>query len=173
MAVLRSSSENDPIFSILCEIQATLQSIQQDYAALSAVVETINGRVNILSGVKEVQDAAGLELRPCQPVTVKNPLLSDEANATTSSVHPIATSDFSGNNNRPLASLSLPVPPKPNLSSRIILTTYPSQSGIDPLTMKWGDSDPRRRGPVVVSRSQSTLRRRNGNTRPTMLHGSH
>ena len=79
MPVPRSSAKDDPTFFILCEIRATLQSIQQDYAALSAVVETINGRVNILSGVKEVQDAAGLELRPCQPVTVKTSPLSDES----------------------------------------------------------------------------------------------
>ncbi|KAL8707854.1 MAG: hypothetical protein Q9220_007208 [cf. Caloplaca sp. 1 TL-2023] len=46
-------------------------------------------------------------------------------------------------------------------SSRIILTTYPGQSGIDPIIMNWGHFDPSQRGPVVVSRSHSTVRRRN------------
>lgn len=46
-------------------------------------------------------------------------------------------------------------------TSRIILTTYPKQIGIDPLMMDWGNADPLRRGPVVVSRSQSSIRRRN------------
>ena len=49
-----------------------------------------------------------------------------------------------------------------SLTSRIILTTYPGQSGIDPLPMKWGAADPTERGPVAVSRHTSTVRRRNG-----------
>lgn len=49
-----------------------------------------------------------------------------------------------------------------SLSSRIILTTYPGQAGIDPIAMSWGHYDQMQRGPVVVSRSQSTIKRRNG-----------
>lgn len=40
--------------------------------------------------------------------------------------------------------------------------TYPGQSGINPLPMDWGHKDPQERGPVVVSRTQTTIRRRNG-----------
>ncbi|KAH7007978.1 GTP cyclohydrolase N terminal-domain-containing protein [Ilyonectria destructans] len=47
-------------------------------------------------------------------------------------------------------------------TSRIILTTYPKQIGINPLPMDWGNSDPLKRGPIVVSRAPSTIRRRNG-----------
>ncbi|KAG8532020.1 Uracil-regulated protein 1 [Bacidia gigantensis] len=46
-------------------------------------------------------------------------------------------------------------------SSKIILTTYPGQPGMDPMQMSWGHVDPRQRGPVVVSRGKSTFRRRN------------
>lgn len=46
-------------------------------------------------------------------------------------------------------------------TSRIILTTYPKQIGINPLPMDWGNSDPLKRGPIVVSRAPSTIRRRN------------
>ena len=46
-------------------------------------------------------------------------------------------------------------------ASRIILTTYPKQIGINPLPMDWGNPDPLLRGPVAVSRSTSTIRRRN------------
>jgi hypothetical protein len=82
------------------------------------------------------------------------------------------------------ASLSAPAPASPGqrsaLTSRIILTlasthslsniclysnkfrTYPKQIGINPLPMKWGNFDPLKRGPVVVSRSPNTIRRRNG-----------
>ncbi|KAL7943023.1 GTP cyclohydrolase [Trichoderma barbatum] len=47
-------------------------------------------------------------------------------------------------------------------TSRIVLTTYPKQIGIDPFQMDWGNPDPLQRGPVVVSRAASTIRRRNG-----------
>jgi hypothetical protein len=40
--------------------------------------------------------------------------------------------------------------------------TYPGQSGINPLPMDWGNKDPQERGPVVVSRGATTIRRRNG-----------
>jgi len=40
--------------------------------------------------------------------------------------------------------------------------TYPKQIGINPLPLHWGHPDPSKRGPVVVSRLASTIRRRNG-----------
>ncbi|GAB7349925.1 hypothetical protein MBLNU459_g0626t3 [Dothideomycetes sp. NU459] len=46
-------------------------------------------------------------------------------------------------------------------SSRIILTTYPGQSVVDPVPLKWGAADPQERGPVLVSRSGETLKKRN------------
>lgn len=51
-------------------------------------------------------------------------------------------------------------------------STYPGQSGINPLPMDWGNKDPQERGPVVVSRTQSTLRRRNGEDSFTLFHNS-
>lgn len=50
---------------------------------------------------------------------------------------------------------------KSGFTSRIVLTTYPKQIGIDPIPLQWGNADPERRGPVVVSRLPSTIRRRN------------
>lgn len=41
------------------------------------------------------------------------------------------------------------------------MTTYPGQSVVDPLPLKWGEADPQERGPVLVSRSGETLKRRN------------
>ncbi|KAJ2798137.1 Uracil-regulated protein 1, partial [Coemansia helicoidea] len=46
-------------------------------------------------------------------------------------------------------------------TSRVVLTTYPSQLGIDPVPLKWGGKTAAERGPVVVSRQQDTLGRRN------------
>jgi len=45
--------------------------------------------------------------------------------------------------------------------SRIILTTYPGQSVVDPIPLNWGEADPVARGPVLVSRSGDTLKKRN------------
>ncbi|KAJ5675016.1 uncharacterized protein N7477_004950 [Penicillium maclennaniae] len=44
---------------------------------------------------------------------------------------------------------------------RIILTTYPGQSVVDPIPLDWGNADPEERGPVLVSRESKTLARRN------------
>lgn len=44
----------------------------------------------------------------------------------------------------------------------IIYRTYPKQIGIKPISMKWGAPDAVERGPIVVSRYSSTIRRRNG-----------
>ncbi|KAJ2747597.1 Uracil-regulated protein 1 [Coemansia sp. BCRC 34301] len=46
-------------------------------------------------------------------------------------------------------------------NSRVVLTTYPSQLGIDPIPMRWGAATAAERGPVVVSRSQDTFGKRN------------
>lgn len=45
--------------------------------------------------------------------------------------------------------------------SRIVLTTYPGQVGIDPVPLKWIARNAEERGPVVVSRHPSTLKKRN------------
>ncbi|OQD73943.1 hypothetical protein PENDEC_c013G05132 [Penicillium decumbens] len=44
---------------------------------------------------------------------------------------------------------------------RIILTTYPGQSVVDPIPLDWGNGDPEKRGPVLVSRESKTITRRN------------
>ncbi|PWY75099.1 aldolase [Aspergillus heteromorphus CBS 117.55] len=46
-------------------------------------------------------------------------------------------------------------------SKHIVLTTYPGQSGIDPVPLEWGAGDAKSRGPVIVSRSPALLKRRN------------
>lgn len=41
------------------------------------------------------------------------------------------------------------------------MTTYPGQSGIDPVPLVWGAPDAKSRGPVIVTRSAGMLKRRN------------
>ncbi|KAL4894424.1 GTP cyclohydrolase N terminal-domain-containing protein [Aspergillus ambiguus] len=54
-----------------------------------------------------------------------------------------------------------PTSPTSRYSKHIVLTTYPGQSGIDPVPLHWGAADAKSRGPVVVSRSGPLLKRRN------------
>ncbi|KAB8079382.1 GTP cyclohydrolase N terminal-domain-containing protein [Aspergillus leporis] len=51
--------------------------------------------------------------------------------------------------------------PESSYSTHIVLTTYPGQSGIDPVPLRWGAPDAKSRGPVVVSRNGPLLKRRN------------
>lgn len=41
------------------------------------------------------------------------------------------------------------------------LTTYPGQSGVDPVPLEWGAKDAKTRGPIIVSRNGNMLKRRN------------
>ncbi|KAG6018026.1 hypothetical protein E4U54_007434 [Claviceps lovelessii] len=124
-----------------------LSHIQQSQTQLLASVETLAERVNALESIIAPQAPAGVNLpdfaAPCAISTsdVIHENSKDSKTAVVSADHvPVSRS---------------------NLTSRIVLTTYPKQTGIEPIAMHWGDPDPRKRGPVVVSRSPSTIRRRN------------
>jgi hypothetical protein len=54
-----------------------------------------------------------------------------------------------------------PEPKKELYPSRVILTTYPGQTGIKPVDMDWGAEDPQKRGPVVASRHPDSIKQRN------------
>ncbi|KAI4154006.1 MAG: hypothetical protein LQ340_001947 [Diploschistes diacapsis] len=147
--------------TVLQRIQETLSDIQKDYKSLSASVEGINGRVNALVGVGEIRDVAASSpeadeaiLHADKPTTGLSPKTivphletpsTNEQHVESCQATPGATSAA-----------------RSSLISRIILTTYPRQAGIEPLPMDWGHQDPTIRGPVVVSRNTSTVRRRNG-----------
>ncbi|OAA56988.1 GTP cyclohydrolase [Niveomyces insectorum RCEF 264] len=81
---------------------------------------------------------------------------TDAADATSTSETPVEPAE------QPvIGSPSPSAGSKSMFSSRIVLTTYPKQIGINPFPMNWGAKDPLERGPVVVSRAASTIRRRN------------
>ena len=154
-----ASEDATPLTSsldVLKEIHATLQKMQQDYRQLSAAVEAVEGKVNLITGINQIQDAVnqhessgGVKRVHTHQAAYDAPLIGTPA----SSLLGLAPAE------RPQNAVS---GKKPSPSTRIILTTYPSQAGIDPLEMNWGHQNPRERGPVVVSRSHSTVRRRNG-----------
>lgn len=133
--------------ALLEQILGSLAIIQNDNKALSAAVNAINGRVNALADVKELKDA----VKPTGPTPSAAPLVSPSADEQA-----------------PPSEVAAPAKKSSSTTSRIILTTYPGQSGIDPLVMNWGEKDPDKRGPIVVGRGSTTVRRRNGTLRAEM-----
>ncbi|KAM0487926.1 hypothetical protein ACHAP7_001744 [Fusarium lateritium] len=121
-----------------------LQEIQRTQALLVNAVESLSGRPI---------DEAGGDI-------AKNTILDsrgDDNEGETPSVEaPVASGDK-------LKAPSLPSSDQrqQGFTSRIILTTYPKQIGINPLPMDWGNPEPAKRGPIVVSRASTTIRRRN------------
>ncbi|KAL2068358.1 hypothetical protein VTL71DRAFT_16456, partial [Oculimacula yallundae] len=158
---------------LLKEVLEAVKALTINQTLLTSQVDAISGRVNVLAGMKEVRDVAEAES-------------SSSASDSRSSVKKIESQSLSSGD--PSSDDVVPESPslpatqlegvagpsspttaleharKPSIAggtSRIILTTYPGQSGINPLPMDWGHKDPQERGPVVVSRTQTTIRRRN------------
>ena len=146
--------------TLLHQMHATLKIMQQDLKQLATVMENINGRVNILSGVKQVREEAGDHNHSAKAAVYSESITYDRSGFD-SKITSQSNPDLDKTKNIPRAS-DMRATPRSNTSSRIILTTYPGQSGIDPFMMRWGHKDPMQRGPVVVARTQSTIRRRNG-----------
>lgn len=144
--------------ALLQQILSRLDSLQVENKGLASAVDAITGQVNALAGVKAVRDAAKDE----DTKSAKQILSSTAENLDTTSVETDGPAPPSPTDEVALPPTS-PTPRKaaPAVTSRIILTTYPGQSGIDPIVMNWGEKDPAKRGPVVVSRAGSTIRRRN------------
>ncbi|KMU82945.1 GTP cyclohydrolase [Coccidioides immitis H538.4] len=127
------------------EILATLKSIQHDHLKLSSAVDAIGARVDRLA----VGDEPKTPVEQPKDTTLRLPT-SIPATPTQPSKPSVSSDDVSAKDSK-----------RQTTTSRIILTTYPGQSGIDPVPMDWGNKDLLRRGPVVVSRHQNTVRRRN------------
>lgn len=126
-----ASESTDLNASLLQEIVSTLKSLKSETTQLGTAVEAINARVNTLAGVKQASDGLAYDARRSSSVSGTEEPAPPRRESVSSKV------------------------------SKIILTTYPGQAGIDPLPMKWGAADPHERGPVVVGRGPSTFRRRN------------
>lgn len=162
MSPMDSASQDDCL-DLLKQMQASLQSMKSDFQRLSASVESIEGRVNVLSSVKQMDDVTRKRSLPdkvhssspsvAAAIEREGPTFAEPLSRPSSSGS--GQGEASGRRGSPIGHSS------GALSSKIILTTYPSQSGIEPMPMTWGHKDPVQRGPVVVSRGKSTVRRRN------------
>ena len=111
--------------AMLQEILSSVRSLKQEHSQLSASVDAINGRVNTLAGIKQIQDGVAHDETlpsPKKPAadTVATPNDTDETQATSPPPERRASTTAS--------------------SSKIILTSYPGQAGVDPIPLKWGKS---------------------------------
>jgi hypothetical protein len=150
------------------KIQTTLQSVQTQCGHLDAAVAGLAQRITtLLAESKNIPNVADSFSQPLNGTYSGTP--SDDkphsnyvdSEASSSSPRETAGVDLLGHA-RTKNETSVGRSPGIGGQSRIILTTYPGQSGIHPVPMNWGHVEPSQRGPVVVSRNPSTIRRRNG-----------
>lgn len=146
MSAMASSSLED---GVLPHILSALKQLQLDNAALKAAIDAIGVKVDTTGVVQNSRASQNMESTQISRAPNESPSTPPP---TTSRAEPRQSGETSSSTSR-----------RPSIfSSRIILTTYPGQSGIDPVPLAWGEQDPAARGPVVVARQQNTIRRRNG-----------
>ncbi|GAB1314314.1 Uracil-regulated protein 1 [Madurella fahalii] len=134
------------------EVKEALKAITQGQTQLLSAVESISQRVGELEKSHDGRRPSTTEADGVGRVTTP---LGAGFTHTPSAVMPAEA----GTRSPPPSSASPDV--KSGFSSRVILTTYPKQIGIKPLPLEWGAEDALKRGPVTVSRSTSTIGRRN------------
>ncbi|OTA61157.1 GTP cyclohydrolase [Hypoxylon sp. EC38] len=134
----------------MADVLEALKSIQESQSRLASEVESVSYRL----------DSLAPSLRaPSPDISRASP--TPFAGVPTSPVQTTLAASESEADKTPPATKEAVQAQKAGFTSRIILTTYPKQIGINPLPLQWGAPDAATRGPVVVSRSSSTIRRRN------------
>ncbi|KAI1491123.1 GTP cyclohydrolase N terminal-domain-containing protein [Biscogniauxia mediterranea] len=122
----------------MAEVLEALKVIQENQGKLAAEVEAISQRLDTVAPTTQDEKALPQSVGTASASSATATGEESTAATTTAAVQ----AQESG------------------FTSRIILTTYPKQIGIKPLPLNWGAPGPER-GPVVVSRSSSTIRKRN------------
>jgi len=141
--------------AVLNQILDGMKALRRENVQLASTVDAINGRVNMLAGIKQLKDEAAKEASNGAP---------DKAEEAKEAESVQTVESVSKQYEQPPSNVDDAPPRRTSVSktSKIILTSYPGQAGVDPLPMDWGHKDPAVRGPVVVSRHPGTIRRRNG-----------
>lgn len=124
---------SDPT-AILQEILSSIRSLKQEQTQLTASVDAINGRVNTLAGIKQVQDGIAHD------ASLPSPELPPGAPHSAGSVSSL--DGLSKDANAEQSESTSPPPgrrPSTTSTSKIILTSYPGQAGVDPIPLKWGE----------------------------------
>ncbi|KAL2753938.1 hypothetical protein ACRALDRAFT_1062918 [Sodiomyces alcalophilus JCM 7366] len=153
------SDSNNPVSNPdnMPELLEALRSIQRTQTDIVAAIESLS---------RQRQGSLPGSMGALTP-SVLAPSLGDRDNGGQPSIPSGFSEQQSPSDEPSLQATATPSSPtqKSGFTSRIILTTYPKQIGINPLPVNWGHADPQIRGPVVVSRLSSTIRRRNGEMR--------
>lgn len=154
-----NSSQDDKANDVLSQIQATLKKIQLDQAQLASNVEAMHTRLEMSNSLNKFPGVAPARFNATASGRDSPSLdalqVAKAANGMPPDGVPQSPTKLARPSTPPQGSR------KASATSRIILTTYPGQSGIDPIPLEWGAADPQKRGPVVVSRHYNTIRRRN------------
>ncbi|KAI1647293.1 GTP cyclohydrolase N terminal-domain-containing protein [Daldinia loculata] len=133
----------------MADVLEALKSIQENQTKLASEVESVSLRLDTLAPSGQVP-SLGIN-RVSTPLAV----------APTSPIRTTLAAGEADSGNTSPTTKEASQAQKSGFTSRIILTTYPKQIGINPLPLQWGAPDAVSRGPVVVSRSSSTIRKRN------------
>jgi GTP cyclohydrolase N terminal len=152
-------ASNESVLGILQELRSHIGTLAEDNAVLRKEMHDMKAAVTAsapTSGTPTPHhvNQAGLTSEPAQKSASEPavPTLSrHDVPAEKSAAHLVAVDA------RPRSGSGNWAPTK-----KIVLQTYPKQAGVHPVQMDWGNSDPQSRGPVVVSHSASTVKRRNG-----------
>lgn len=126
----------------MADVLQALKAIQENQTKLAAEVESVSHRLDTLAPPAHSPTLA--EKSPPESALPTESALPQPALAASAKESSSASAQAE----------------KSGFTSRIILTTYPKQIGINPIPLNWGAPGPER-GPVVVSRSSSTIRKRN------------
>ncbi|KAI5921312.1 GTP cyclohydrolase N terminal-domain-containing protein [Camillea tinctor] len=122
----------------MAEVLQALKVIQENQGRLATEVEAISQRLDTVAPTTQDEKALPQSVGTASASSAT----ATEGETTAATTNAAVQAQESG------------------FTSRIILTTYPKQIGIKPLPLNWGAPGPER-GPVVVSRSSSTIRKRN------------
>ncbi|KAI9716296.1 MAG: Uracil-regulated protein 1 [Chrysothrix sp. TS-e1954] len=149
---MATNNETD-VAETLHEILASLKTLQREHTQLSAAVDAITGKVNVLSSVKQAQAIAASDSIAASTLP--------QLIAGTASSNPNGVQDHNAARETSASISTDGNVRQSSPASKIVLTSYPGQAGVDPVTLAWGAADPMTRGPVIVGRSAKTLRKRN------------
>ncbi|KAK6444112.1 hypothetical protein FP744_10000360 [Trichoderma asperellum] len=117
----------------------TLRDIQQTQQQLLSSLESLSGKIG--SSAISTEALSGASLLPGDSKDSKQK--DAEASEDLTPIH----SSFENGTAQPSSALS--PASRSGFTSRIVLTTYPKQLGIDPIPLDWGNSDPLQRGPLL------------------------
>ncbi|KAF9783355.1 GTP cyclohydrolase N terminal-domain-containing protein [Thelephora terrestris] len=122
--------------------EAILKQILGQLQALQVSQQSLQAKVDNLVGQRSVPDSPG---------TASGILKTESPSVPVASLPKVSNATSPTEKER-----------EKNLyPSRVMLTTYPDQYGINPYTLNWGAADVNLRGPVICSRLPSSIKRRN------------